>query len=149
MKFCDFFKMVIDMKQESTNANFLRTLTNYFIRDPYKNELNKDIDFNPIEKYYTNNETLRSICNGNTYMNKSCAAELYNLYDKDKLIGFFTSRQFNFNSYKEYILNNGFKIEIVDGEEDVIATMADLLAKIIHDISEGKKNISSFTQDHN
>lgn len=137
------------MKQESTNANFLRTLTNYFIRDPYKNELNKDIDFNPIEKYYTNNETLKSICNGSAYMNKSCAAELYNLYDKDKLIGFFTSRQFNFNFYKEYILNNGFKIEIVDEEEDVIATMADLLAKIIHDFLEGKKNISSFTQDHN
>ena len=32
-----------------------------------------------------------------------------------------------------------FKIEIIDGDEDILATMADLLAKIFHDISEGKK----------
>ena len=54
------------MKHEATNADFLRAITENFIRDPYKNELYLDIDFNPIEKYYDNDETLKSICNGNT-----------------------------------------------------------------------------------
>lgn len=139
MKFCDYFKMIIGMKHEATNADFLRAITENFIREPYKNELYLDIDFNPIEKYYDNDETLKSICNGNTNMNKACAAELYSLYDKEKLIGFFSNREYNFEPYKELIIANGFKIEIVDGDEDILATMADLLAKIFHDISEGKK----------
>lgn len=102
MKFCDYFKMIIGMKHEATNADFLRAITENFIRDPYKNELYLDIDFNPIEKYYDNDETLKSICNGNTNMNKACAAELYSLYDKEKLIGFFSNREYNFEPYKDY-----------------------------------------------
>ena len=104
-------------------------ITENFIRDPYKNELYLDIDFNPIEKYYDNDETLKSICNGNTNMNKACAAELYSLYDKEKLIGFFSNREYNFEPYKELIIANGFKIEIIDGDEDILATMADLLVR--------------------
>lgn len=33
MKFCDYFKMIIGMKHEATNADFLRAITKNFIRD--------------------------------------------------------------------------------------------------------------------
>lgn len=75
MKLCDYFKMILRLKSESSNAKFFRELFDNFIRTPYKNEVDTDIEFNPIEKYYDNDETLRSICNGATNLSRACASE--------------------------------------------------------------------------
>ncbi len=139
MNFCDYFKMISRLKSESSNAGYFRAIFDSFIRDPYKNELSKDIEFSPIEKYYDNDETLRSICNGATNMSRTCASELYNLYDKDKLSDFFIERCDDFEDFKDKIREFRFEIEIEDGEEDIVSTLADLLAKIIKDISNGNK----------
>lgn len=139
MKLCDYFKMILRLKFESSNAKFFRELFDNFIRTPYKNEVDTDIEFNPIEKYYDNDETLRSICNGATNLSRACASELYNLYDKDKCSGFFIERCDNFDDFKEIMIDYGFEIEIEDGDEDIVGTMADLLAKIVKDISIGNR----------
>lgn len=135
----DYIKMIHKLKNEKTNADFFRAIIESFIRDQYKHE-NMDIEeFNPIEKRDYSNDTLKKICNGSTRLSQQCAIELINLYDRDKFMGFLTARTDNFDNIEKIIKNYGFEILIEEGEEDVIATCADLLARIIEDISKGIK----------
>lgn len=58
--------MIIKLKVESKNSDFLLAVINSFIRDPYANEIIE----NPLTKYESN-ETLRGICNGNKPLKKN------------------------------------------------------------------------------
>ena len=133
MNLKDYINMIIKLKVESKNSDFLLAVINSFIRDPYANEIIE----NPLTKYESN-ETLRGICNGNKPLKKECASEIYNLYDKDKMMTFFYNRTDNFDDFKEEILKFGFEIDKnEENDEDVPSTLADLLARIIEDISKG------------
>lgn len=133
MNLKDYINMIIKLKTESKNGDFFLALIDAFIRDPYANE-----DFeNPLLKYESN-ETLRGICNGNKSLKRQCASEIYNLYDKDKLMSFFYQRTDNFEDFKESLLKFGFEIDRnEENDEDIPSTLADLLARIIEDISKG------------
>lgn len=133
MNLKDYINMIIKLKTESKNGDFFLALIDAFIRDPYANE-----DFeNPLLKYESN-ETLRGICNGNKSLKRQCASEIYNLYDKDKLMSFFYQRTENFEDFKESLLKFGFEIDRnEENDEDIPSTLADLLARIIEDISKG------------
>lgn len=103
MQLKDYINMISKLKIESKNGDFLFALIEAFIRNPYANESFE----NPLLKYESN-ETLRAICNGNKSLKGQCASEIYNLYDKDKLICFFYQRTDNFEDFKESLLKFGF-----------------------------------------
>ncbi len=129
----EYIDMILKIKTEKSKANFLYTIINEFIRNPFANE-----DFeNPLLEY--NDDTLRSICNGNKTLSKECASKIINLYDKNKFINFIYTRTDNFDDLKEKLISFGFEADLYyDDEIDVPATLADLLAKIIEDISKGE-----------
>ena len=148
----DYINMIKSIKIESTNGGFLTSIINAFIRDSYNNE---ELE-NPLQKYESE-ETLRGICNGHKQLPRQCASEIYNLYDKNKMMSFFYQRTENFDDFKESLLNYGFEIYVNDeNDEDIPATLADLLAKILANISKGitetypplrKINIHNLDQD--
>lgn len=125
----DYIQMIIKLKKEAKNGDFLLSLIDAFIRNPFSNEIIE----NPLLKYEST-ETLRGICNGNKLLSKKCASEIYSLYQKDKLMSFFYHRTDNFDDLKYKILKYGFEI---DEDNDVPSTLADLLAKIIENTSKG------------
>lgn len=136
MNLKDYINMIIKLKTESKNGDFLLSIIDAFIRDPFDNEKIE----NPLLKYEST-ETLRGICNGNKSLKRECASEIYNLYSKDKMMNFFYQRTDNFEDFKETLLKFGFEIDInEDNDEDVPSTLADLLAKIIEDISKGNSH---------
>ncbi len=133
MNLKDYINMIMKLKVESKNSDFLLAIIDAFIRDPYANESFE----NPLLKYESN-ETLRGICNGNKSLKRQCASEIYNLYDKDKMMDFFYKRTDNFDDLGEAILKFGFEIDRnEENDEDIPSTLADLLARIIEDISKG------------
>ena len=148
----DYINMIKSIKIESTNGEFLISIIDAFIRDPYNNE---ELE-NPLQKYESE-ETLRGICNGHKQLPRQCANEIYNLYDKNKMMDFFYQRTENFDDFKESLLNFGFEIDVNDeNDEDIPSTLADLLAKIFENISKGitetypplrKINIHNLDQD--
>lgn len=133
MNLKDYMNMIMKLKTESKNSDFLLTVIDAFIREPYVHETLE----NPLLKYEST-ETLRGICNGNKTLKRQCASEIYNLYDKNKMMQFFYNRTDNFDDFKEDILKFGFEIDQnEENDEDVPSTLADLLARIIEDISKG------------
>ncbi len=135
MNLKNYVDMIIKLKVEPRKSDFLCSIVEAFIRDPFTTEIVE----NPLLKY-ENNNTLRAICNGNKSLSKTCASELSNLYDKDKMMNFFYNRTNDFEDFKQTILKFGFEIERnEENDEDIPATLADLLAKIFIDISNGFK----------
>ena len=82
MNLKNYVDMIIKLKVEPRKSDFLCSIVEAFIRDPFTTEIVE----NPLWKY-ENNNTLRAICNGNKSLSKTCASELSNLYDKDKMTG--------------------------------------------------------------
>ncbi len=133
MNLKDYINMIIKLKTESKNGDFLLALIDAFIREPYANENFE----NPLLKYESM-ETLKGICNGSKTLKREYASEIYSLYDKDKMMNFFYQRTDNFDDFKESLLNFGFEIDKnEENDEDIPSTLADLLAKIIENISKG------------
>lgn len=133
MNLKDYINMIIKLKTESKNGDFLLAMIDSFIRDPYTAEVFE----NPLLKYESD-ETLRGLCNGNKLLSRQCASEIYNLYDKDKMMNFFYQRTDNFDDFKESLIKFGFEIDRnEENDEDIPSTLADLLAKIMEDISKG------------
>lgn len=128
MNLKDYINMIIKLKIESKKGDFLLAIIDAFIRDPFANETIE----NPLLKYEST-ETLRGLCNGNKTLSRQCASEIYSLYDKNKLMEFFYQRTDNFEDLKNSIILFGFEID----EDDIPSTLADLLARIIEDISKG------------
>lgn len=138
MNLKDYLNMIKRLKKESTNGDFFYAITNSFIRNPYMNEISSEIVFNPLDTHYDSAETLRGICNGTKLLSRECASEIYNLYDKDKMMDFFYKRTDHFDDFREAILKFGFEIDRnEENDEDIPSTLADLLARIIEDISKG------------
>lgn len=139
IKLSNYLSLIKKLKKESSNGEFLHAITEAFIRDPYNYETSNELYFNPIEKYYNSDESLKSIFNGTRNMSKKCASELYSLYSKDKMMDFFYQRTDNFNDFKEELIKQGFEIDLNEEyEEDIPSTLCDLLAKIFEDISKGQ-----------
>ena len=128
MNLKDYINIIIKLKIESKKGDFLLAIIDAFIRDPFANETIE----NPLLKYEST-ETLRGLCNGNKTLSRQCASEIYSLYDKNKLMEFFYQRTDNFEDLKNSIILFGFEID----EDDIPSTLADLLARIIEDISKG------------
>lgn len=136
MKLNDYLLMISKLKTESKNSDFLYAIIDSFIRDSYANET----IINPLDKFYNSEETLRGIYNGSKSLSRKCASEIYNLYDKTKMMNFFYQRTDNFDDFKDALLSKGFEIDInEENDEDIPSTLADLLAKIIENISKGQK----------
>lgn len=134
MNLKDYLDIIIKLKREPKKSDFFYSIIDSFIRDSYMNEIIE----NPLYKYYESDETIRGICNGNKSLSKECASEIHTLYDKNKMMSFFYSRTENFDDIKEKLQDFGFEIDLNEEyDEDVPSTLADLLAKILENISKG------------
>ena len=132
MNLKSFLKIISKLKTESTNADFLLSIMDAAIRDPYNNE-----EFsNPLLTY--NMDTLRGIVNGNKNLSREYASKIRGLFDREKFMSFIYNRTDNFDDIKEKLISLGFESDLYyDDEIDVPAALADLLEKIIEDISKG------------
>lgn len=129
----EYINLISKLKKESSKAGFLINIVESFMQDPFSNETIE----NPLINY--NDDTLRSFCNGTKHISKECASKIRSLYDKDKFISFIYERTDNFDDFTEQLINLGFEDDLYyDGEIDIPATLADLLAKIFEDISKGE-----------
>lgn len=135
----DYFEMLQPLSVESSKADFIREVFSNFIRLPFGSE-NFDDDFNPVNKHYPNDETLRKTFTDKTRcLSRQCAGELLSMYDEDNFTGFIVERREDLTQFRDYISNAGFEILWDGDEEDVPTTMAKLLYKLLEDISNGKK----------
>lgn len=132
MNLKDYIDMISKLKVESSKSDFLLSIVDAFIRNPFSNE---SFD-NPLLEY--NMDSLRGICNGNKQLSRECASKIRSLFDKDKFIDFIYTRTDNFDDIKDMLISFGFENDLYyEDEIDIPLALADLLAKIFEDISKG------------
>lgn len=135
----DYFEMLQPLGRENSKSDFIREVFSNFIRTPYRNE-DFDDDFNPINRYYENDDTLRkTFTDKKRCISSQCASELIGLYDPDRFTGFIINRKDDLTQFRDYIVNAGFEMLWDSDEEDISTTMSELLYKILEDIANGKK----------
>lgn len=144
MTLSDFLSIINPIKTEASAGQFMYSLFDNFIRDPSPSEReledpnNHETFFNPFRKHYTNIDTLKKIANGSRNLSSACASELCNLYDNDKLEGFFSERSDDYTDVCAQIQKHGFELIEDDTGPDHITTLCKLLYKIIYNIANEK-----------